>query len=181
MDAIYGGAPAFLIDGVLAAVLAISVATDARERKIFDRVTMPAIVAGLLINLQFSGWPGAVFSLGGMATALCLVIAVTLLAGNGLGGGDVKLLTAVGALCGPRFVPWASAFAALSGPILWLVPLMRERLLGYTLRNFAHNCVACFLFGAPVGIAERTRAGRQPFSVAIAAGVLLAAISLARR
>lgn len=179
MEAIHSGAVSFLIDGVLAAGLAVAVVTDVRLGKIFDRVTFPCIAAGLLLHTLFGGGAGAAVSIEGIAAAVGMALAVTLIAGRGLGGGDVKLLAAVGALRGPEFVMWTALFAALSGPFLCLVPLLRQGLLRQTLRNFAHNAAGRFLFHTPVEIAAGSRASKQPFGVAIAAGALLAVVRLA--
>ena len=162
-----------LSDIVLAFGLAAAVFTDLREGKVFDRVTLPSMAAGVLLNTLFMGLVGSGISAAGMATSAGLALAMTLLLGRGLGGGDVKLLAAVGALRGPEFALWTCLFAALSGPFLCLVPLVRSRLLAQTLRNTAHNAVSRFVFGVPVEIAAGTKAGKQPFSLAIAAGCLL--------
>jgi prepilin peptidase CpaA len=175
MDVSHTGALIPLANTVLAAGLLVSVATDVRQGKVFDRVTMPCVAAGILLNTLFTGWIGTGVSLAGMATAVGMALLVTLFIGNGLGGGDVKLLAAVGALRGPEFVLWTGLFAALAGPVLCLLPLWRRGLLGCTLRNFGHNAVGRFLFGnSSIEMTAGTRAGKQPFSVAIAAGVVLA-------
>ena len=133
--------------------------TDLRHGKVFDRVTLPCMMAGVLLNTLFAGLTGTGASLAGMATAVGLALVTTLIAGRGLGGGDVKLLAAVGALQGPGFALWTCGFAALAGPFLCLVPLVRSGLLGYTLRNFAHNAVGRFVMGAPVQIVSDISGG----------------------
>jgi prepilin peptidase CpaA len=162
-----------LNDLLLAAGLAAAVVTDLRVGKVFDRVTLPCLAAGVLLNTLALGLSGTAISAAGMATAVGLALATTLLLGRGLGGGDVKLLAAVGALRGPEFALWTCLFAALSGPFLCLFPLVRNGLLARTLRNTAHNAVCRFVFGSAVEIAAGTTAGKQPFSVAIATGVIL--------
>lgn len=181
MEAIHTGALAHLIDAFLAAGLGVSVITDLRSGKVYDRVTLPCMALGVLLNTWLYGWVGAGLSIAGMATAVGLALVATLLAGQGLGGGDVKLLMAVGALRGPEFALWTALFAALSGPFLCLVPLLRRGLLRATLQNFASNAVSRFAFGLPVEIAAGTRASKQPFSVAIALGVLMAVARLGMR
>jgi prepilin peptidase CpaA len=173
MELLHAGAPAPLIHTILAAGLAISVATDLREGRVFDRVTLPCMAAGVLLNTLFAGLAGSAASAAGIMAAVGLALAVTLLAGRGLGGGDVKLLAAIGALKGPEFALWTCAFAALSGPFLCLLPLLRSGLLRATLQNFAQNAVGRFIFRAPVDVAAGSLAGKQPFSVAIACGVVL--------
>jgi Flp pilus assembly protein protease CpaA len=167
------------INVVLAAGLAYSVYTDVRWGKIFNKVTFPLILAGLFLNTLFAGPAGSLESLKGFGAAIGLALLLTLIAGPGLGGGDIKLLAAIGALCGPRFVLWTCLFTALAGSVIFLVPLVRQGILLYTVRNFAGNVYRKYVLQLPVDVAEGSRGGKQPFSVAILAGVILAFVKLA--
>jgi prepilin peptidase CpaA len=164
---------------VLAAGLVAAVYTDVRWGKIFNKITFPLILAGLLLNTLFRGFPGLLESLGGFGAAIGLALLLTLVAGPGLGGGDIKLMAGIGALCGAQFVLWTSLFAALAGSVIFLIPLLRRGLLIYTVRNFVGNIYRKYLLQMPVDVAEGSRSGKQPFSVAILAGVVLAFIRLA--
>lgn len=164
---------------VLAAGLTYSVYTDVRWGKIFNKVTFPLILTGFFLNTLFGGAAGSLISLEGFAAAVGLALLLTLVAGPGLGGGDIKLIAAVGALCGPEFVLWTCLFTALAGSVIFLIPLIRRRILIYTLRNFAGNVCRKYLLHLPVDVAEGSRGGKQPFSIAILAGVILAFVKLA--
>src|SRR5436190_8795355 len=164
---------------VLAAGLTYSVYTDVRWGKIFNKITFPLILAGFFLNTLFRGWSGGLTSLEGFGAAIGLVLLLTLVAGPGLGGGDIKLIAAIGALCGPAFVLWTCLFTALAGSVIFLIPLIRRGLLIYTVRNFAGNVYRKYLLQMPVDVAEGSRSGKQPFSVAITAGVILAFVKLA--
>jgi prepilin peptidase CpaA len=166
------------IKAVLAAGLVYSVYTDVRWGKIFNKVTFPLILVGFLLNSWFWGVAGSLESLKGFGAAIGLALLLTLVAGPGLGGGDIKLIAAIGALCGPTFVVWTCLFAALAGSVIFLIPLIRRGILRYTVRNFAHNLYRKYLLQMPVDVAEGSRGGKQPFSVAILAGVLLAFVKL---
>jgi prepilin peptidase CpaA len=159
---------------VLAAGLTVSVYTDVRWGKIFNKITFPLILAGFLLNSLFFGLEGSLESLKGFGAAIGLALLLTLIAGPGLGGGDIKLLAAIGALCGPQFVLWTSLFSALAGSILFLIPLLRRGIFLYTVRNFAGNIYRKYVLQMPVDVAQGSRSGKQPFSVAIVAGVVLA-------
>lgn len=165
---------------VLAAGLTYSVYTDVRCGKIFNKITFPLMLTGLLLNTTFGGLAGSLISLEGFAAAIGLALLLTLVAGPGLGGGDIKLIAAIGALCGPEFVLWTCLFTGLTGSVIFLVPLIRRGILVYTLRNFAGNLCRKYLLHMPVDVAEGSRSGKQPFSVAILAGVILAFVKLAR-
>jgi prepilin peptidase CpaA len=167
------------IKTVLAAGLVVSVYTDVRWGKIFNKLTFPLILTGFFLNTLFLGLDGSWLSLKGIGAAIGLALLMTLVAGPGLGGGDVKLIAAIGALCGPHFVLWTCLFTALAGSVIFLAPLLRRGIFLYTLRNFAGNIYRKYLLHMPVDVAEGSRGGKQPYSVAILAGVVLAFIKLA--
>jgi prepilin peptidase CpaA len=164
---------------VLAAGLTYCVYTDVRWGKIFNKITFPFILTGFFLNTLFRGFAGSIESLEGFGAAIGLALLLTLAAGPGLGGGDVKLIAAIGALCGPTFVLWTCLFTALAGSVIFLIPLIRRGLLVYTVRNFVGNVYRKYLLQMPVDVAEGSRSGKQPFSVAIMAGVILAFVKLA--
>lgn len=170
---------AVTIKAVLATGLTYSVYTDVRWGKIFNKITFPLILAGFFLNTLFRGLAGSLESLEGFAAAIGLALLLTLVAGPGLGGGDIKLIAAIGALCGPGFVLWTCLYTALAGSVIFLIPLIRRGLLIYTVRNFVGNIYRKYLLQMPVDVAEGSRSGKQPFSVAITAGVILAFVKLA--
>ena len=164
---------------VLAAGLTYCVYTDVRWGKIFNKITFPLMLTGFFLNALFRGIAGSLESVEGFGAAIGLALLLTLVAGPGLGGGDIKLIAAIGALCGPAFVLWTCLFTALAGSVIFLIPLLRRGLLIYTVRNFAGNLYRKYLLQMPVDVAEGSRSGKQPFSVAIVAGVILAFVKLA--
>ena len=83
--------------------MALALATDLKERKIPNWLTVSSAVLGLVYHLAFGGWAGLTLSLGGFATGFGLLLLLWL-TGSG-GGGDVKLMGAVGA--------WLGAFTTL--------------------------------------------------------------------
>jgi prepilin peptidase CpaA len=169
---------AMTIKLVLAAGLVTAVYTDVRWGKIFNKLTFPLILAGFFLNTLFMGFEGSLESLKGFGAAIGLALVMTLIAGPGLGGGDIKLLAAIGALCGPQFVLWTGLFSALAGAVIFLVPLLRRGIFLYTLRNFVGNIYRKYLLHLPVDVAAGSRGGKQPFSVAIVAGVILTFVRL---
>jgi prepilin peptidase CpaA len=88
----------------IAALLTVLVAsvTDLRDGRIPNWLTFPTMLAGLLGNAILRGFAGASESLIGIV--LCTLvpgIVYQFSRGQGIGGGDIKLFAALGALLGP--------------------------------------------------------------------------------
>jgi prepilin peptidase CpaA len=164
----------WILNGVAAIALLVAAFTDVRDGKIYNKLTFPCIIIGLLLNTLFSGFSGTWQSIQGVAAALGLSLALALCMGPALGGGDVKLLAVIGALRGPEFVLWTALYTAIAGGVLVLVPLIRGRILGYTLRNMSWNLYRRCVLHEQVHVAEGSRGGKQPFGVAILAGAVIA-------
>ena len=152
-------------DVVLFGVGACAVYTDLRSRRISNRLTYPAMVAGLILHAVAGGW-------GGLASgALGLLIGVALLllpcAIGAMGGGDLKFLAAIGALQGPQFVLYTAIYTGLAGGVVAVVYLLHQRGLRSTVGFLSRGRL-----GAPEGAA--TPGGAVPYGVAIAIGAILA-------
>lgn len=94
---------------------------DLRDGKIPNKINGSAIAAGLLLNLAFNGTSGLLTALQGFGVGLGLLLIPYLM--GGIGGGDVKLLAAIGALMGPLFIAKTMLFGALAGGAMALVIL----------------------------------------------------------
>ncbi len=126
---------AIVRDSVLLAVLGIALYTDLTREKVYNWCTFPAIGLGLLISYvagalevaqgnalaEILGGP-LIDGLMGMALAFGIFGFAYLL--HMLGGGDVKLMCAVGALKGVRFFFDAAVFTACAGAIIAIVVLI---------------------------------------------------------
>jgi prepilin peptidase CpaA len=121
-----------MIHGALAypllAFLALVAACDVRTRRIPNALSLPAILAGLAINGALAGAPGLLASAAGLLTATALLFVPFAL--GGIGGGDVKMMGAVGAFVGPRLVLAAMACGMILGGIVMVGVLARRGLLG---------------------------------------------------
>lgn len=153
-----------------AAVVAVAVYTDLRYRRIPNRITLPALVAGLLLN-GLADWPsGLVSALSGVGIALGLW-AISLLLGGCMGAGDIKLLAAVGALCGARFLLAALYLAVLAGGVMAVVAAARSgQLLAVARRLWT---TVALRFGFPVCPLDGGQSAslRIPYALPVAVGV----------
>jgi prepilin peptidase CpaA len=93
-------------------LLALCVTTDLRSRRIPNIITFAGIVAGLVLGTAMHGLAGFAASATGLLLAICLLFLPFAL--GGIGGGDVKMMAAVGALVGPQ----ALLASLLAGMIL---------------------------------------------------------------
>jgi prepilin peptidase CpaA len=83
-------------------VAAIAAATDLRSGRIPNWLTFPAMLLGLAISGIGRGIPGLVVSLLGLVICAAVPFIVYRASdGRGIGGGDIKLFSAFGALLGP--------------------------------------------------------------------------------
>jgi len=106
----------------LAALLAAAAVSDLRSRRIPNTLTLPACLVFLLLRLALAGPDGLWSGLGGLTLGLALMLPAY---GLGvMGGGDVKLLAAVGAALGPVGVLWSFLFTSVCGGAYALAVLL---------------------------------------------------------
>jgi prepilin peptidase CpaA len=105
---------------------------DVRERRIPNLLTVSGFFLALLLRVPLglgSIWAGLAGA--GIALALSLVF---FLAG-GMGGGDVKLLVAVGAFLGPHRLLPGLLVMAIAGSVMAIWVILRRGALGETAAN----------------------------------------------
>lgn len=160
--------------GFLAGVLAIAAITDWRKGMVYNWLTYPAMIGGLAY-WAVAGAMGAQAGLGtavfGLLAALVPFSAVFL--AGGLGGGDVKLMGAVGAISASwQCVLATTVYALIISLAMALFVMIRQGLVRRTLVR---------LWSIALHTAGRIRpelpsdSPRIAFSVAIALGGMVAA------
>jgi prepilin peptidase CpaA len=126
---------------LLGLALTISVVTDVRSRLIYDVVTYPTALLALIIRFALVGWKGsnetASFGLlpGLLGLALGFVLFYVMFVFGGMGGGDVKLMGAVGAVLGFPAILYAVMFTALVGGLQAVLVLLWDGSLLKTASN----------------------------------------------
>ena len=110
---------------LIAALLSIAVLTDLRTREIPDWVSVAML--GLAILAAVFGWAGVRWWMVPSGFLVGLLIGVALYRFAHFGGGDAKLIAALGAALGPVALLFVLFWMALAGGILALVAATRGR------------------------------------------------------
>lgn len=120
-------------DLLLVALLAVSAGTDLWRGLIYNWVSLPAVVAGLFLGAWHGGWWG--LGLAGLGMLLGGGLFLVPFLWGAVGGGDVKLMAAVGALAGPGFAIKTALYGCLLGGAWALVVMLVKGRLGAGLGN----------------------------------------------
>lgn len=121
-----------LTTGGLVLVAATGAWYDVRERCVPNEVTIGGLALALALS-AFAGWSGLTAAVAGAVIGFLVALPVFL--AGGFGGGDVKLLAAVGAFLGPsQLLPALFAIAVVGG-LLAAVEVVRHGAVRRTLVN----------------------------------------------
>lgn len=156
------------------AVALLGCVTDLRSRRIPNVLTFGAAAGAFGFHLADTGLPGIGWSALGWVTGLALFLPFFLL--RGIGGGDVKLLAAIGAWLGPGPTVWLAIYTALAGGVMALVVAVSA---GYFRQAF-RNIWSLLMFWRVAGMQphpgltlDSPGAPRLPYAVPIAAGLVV--------
>jgi prepilin peptidase CpaA len=108
---------------ILTAFVVACCVVDVRTRRIPNAISGPAVVAGVILNTISYGLPGLGWSLAGVGIMVAILLAPFAL--GGLGGGDVKMMAAVGAFLGPRLALYGLLVGMVLGGIVMVIHLVR--------------------------------------------------------
>jgi prepilin peptidase CpaA len=161
-------------DGAALVVAGAGCVADLRTRRIPNVLTLGAAAGAFGHHLATAGLPGLGFALAGWGVGLLMFLPVFVL--KGIGGGDVKLLAALGAWLGPGQAVWLCLFTALAGgPLAIGVALSR----GY-LRHALTNVWGLLMFWRVAGLRphpaltlDTPGAPRLPYALPIAVGLMV--------
>ncbi|MCR2823182.1 A24 family peptidase [Lederbergia panacisoli] len=160
-----------IIDWLLLIILAICFITDVRERKIYNKILLPALLLAIIWNIVTEGLSGFGSSMLGMTAGFLLLLIPYLM--KGMGAGDVKLLAVIGAMKGASFVLLTGVYMAIIGAgiavILIAWRLLRSRQL---LTLFYRNSLMNFRMKLEL-IRSYSSNKAFPYGVAIAFGAVV--------
>src|SRR5262245_7761034 len=131
------------------------------------------MLLGVVLNVAFFGTSGLLTSVAGLLVVMLLLVPPFAL--GGIGGGDVKMMAAVGALLGPRAGLIALGAGLLLGGVIMAVHLARRQRLRETVgRVGAMAFAACSARTLEPLRVSTTAPGAitLPYSVPLALGVV---------
>jgi prepilin peptidase CpaA len=146
--------------------------SDLRWRRIPNYLTLPAIALGFLLNFLGYGWRGVLSASFGLVVGMSLLMLPYLL--GGMGGGDVKLMGALGTLLGSHAILNVFLYTSLVGGLIAIVVAVANQSLIETFKRIWLFLKCIFLFRAPsTGALVFKKSPTMPYGVAIGAGTLL--------
>src|SRR5256884_7695820 len=145
--------------------VALCVIADVRTRRIPNAISGSAMLLGITLNTAYMGTAGLLDSLAGLGVTVGVLLWP--FAMGGIGGGDVKMMGAIGALLGPRLSLMGLAAGVLigGGAIIWHLARqgrLREKVMA-TATMFQAAALTRPL-GPPPGSAPDQGAVALPFS-----------------
>jgi prepilin peptidase CpaA len=156
-------------------VTSVAAGFDVRTQKIPNLLVFPAMLTALGYYTLTQGWQGLLFSLGGLATGIALLLLPYLM--RGMGAGDAKLLGVVGACLGTQRTVVAFLFIAVVGCLCGLVVVVvhRRRFKGYfqQLRLTAQTFILTRRYVPVETAAAASTRPKVYYGIAIATGTLL--------
>ncbi len=164
----------FVYPATASACAVIGSIFDVKSRRVPNLLTGPAVLCGLLLHLSLGGWR----ELASSATAglICGGIFLVFYLAGGMGAGDVKLIAAVGSLCGLHNIAAVLALTGIAGGVMAIALALLRGQLKQTLANV----IALVSHHRSEGLTPHpqlnvlnTATIRLPYALAITAGCAL--------
>ncbi|HLH29824.1 MAG TPA: A24 family peptidase [Terriglobia bacterium] len=163
------------VEPVLMAVVLLAAWSDIRTRHIPNWIPVSGAVLGLVLHTWQGGVLGAFDCIVGAAVGLGIFLPFYIL--GGMGAGDVKLFSAVGALAGPQALVLVFVLTGLLGGIAALIVAIYNGRLRETLQQTSELMVDVgrmrWSEAREATTAAGARALRLPYGAVIAGGTLL--------
>jgi prepilin peptidase CpaA len=159
---------------VVLCVAVIACVTDVRSRRIPNLLTFGAAAAAVLFHVLTTGVSGLLVALSGWTVGLLLFLPFFLL--GGMGGGDVKLLAALGAWMGPGDAVMLAIYSSLAGGVLGVWVALSRNYLRTALRNLWTMLVSWCLLGpkpVPAMTLADSKAPRLAYAIPVMIGTVV--------
>lgn len=163
-----------LVVSATGAFIVACVVCDLQNRRIPNVLTLAGVMLGLGVNIAIAGASGGLQGLAGMLVAIAILLPVFVV--GGIGGGDVKMMAALGALLGVRLMVLGLVCGMIAGGVFMLVHLWRLGRIREKLES-TRTMMLGAIYGRSVeplhGPAKDPHAVALPYSVPLGLGVLL--------
>jgi prepilin peptidase CpaA len=143
---------------------------DVRYRRIPNWATLPGTALGLGINGLFFGWQGMKTSGLGLLVGFGALLVLFIL--GWMGGGDVKLMAAVGALKGFPFIVGALFYSMLVAVVIGVAMLIWNRKVLRTAKNMFFVMGSRVTKLIPKQDIDKEQTQKLPFGLAIVLGTI---------
>ena len=164
----------FAIQSAVIVISLVACATDLRTRRIPNTLTFGAAIAGLLAHTALDGASGALHAGAGWLTGLAIFLPFFLL--GGMGGGDVKLLAALGAWLGAYETLYLALYSGVAGGALAVVVAFARGYLKTALFNvleMLHYWLQSGIRPVPNLTLETVNSPRLAYAVPMFLGVMV--------
>lgn len=170
-----------VVDGCLLVLVAAAAIIDLSRGKVPNWLTYPAVLVGLAVAglleawprlaqvVAFKGWPDLGSSGLGLAVGF-LPLFVFYRMGAGLGGGDVKLMGAVGAVRGWPFIIVSLFYSFIVAAALGVAMMVWRRQTLATLRRIGRTLKSVVVPGMPLVSPTSPESIQVPFAVCVCLG-----------
>lgn len=149
---------------------AVAVGWDVRTRRIPNWLNVTALVCALVFHVGTSGWDGFVHALGGFGVGFGVLLVLWLIGGGG--GGDVKLMGALGAWLGPVSTIFVFILSTFFAVFCLMAIVVYQNLVPPNAPSTAGASVGAGA-NAATGLASRTLPYAVPASIATWAVLIL--------
>jgi prepilin peptidase CpaA len=158
---------------VVVAVALAACAFDVRKGRIPNALTFGAAAAALVFHGTTSGFDGLQAGAVGWLVGTALFLPFFLL--GGMGGGDVKLLAALGAWLGAGDAVWLAIYGSIAGGVMGVAFALTRGYLATALRNIG-TLLTYWSVAGPRPLPALTLEGSAPrlaFAVPMFVGVMV--------
>ncbi|MDK1030732.1 MAG: A24 family peptidase [Planctomycetia bacterium] len=161
--------------GLLVGVLLTAACCDLRRGKIYNWLTYPAIIVGLVLG-AVAGWEEFLNNARGLAAGFGVLFIGFLL--RGIGGGDVKLMGAIGALGGyslkgEPFILYALFCSFAVAVVIGILKVVWKGAVLETLKRLWIGVRLLFMPGVRLDEAVPRRSGTMvPFGLGVCIGTV---------
>jgi len=162
----------YLLIGALIVAI-VGAAKDLHGRRIPNLLTYSGLLSGLAVRLVVAGWPGLKGGTAGVVLAGGVFF--VLFALGSVGGGDVKLMAAVGAWAGVAQVVTILLAASIIGGVMAAICVLSRKQVRPTILNtveLIRHHLTSGLQPHPALNVRRESTLRLPYGLAIAMGTL---------